>query len=130
MAYVEDRGSNILRGGKVASGESIDTIRGRDNLEYDMTTEYTRLLITQTGSKIPYNDEGIAQLRSVCTNILDRYVTRGFIEPNYIVTFPFEDEVSASDKSNRVYTEGTWSAELTGAIEIVNAINGVLSIDL
>lgn len=129
-AYVESLGSSVLRNGKVASGESIDVIRGRDNLNYDMTTELTRLLISQQGSKIPYNDEGIFTIKSAVTNVLDRYVTRNFIEPNYTTNFPLESQVSPSDKSNRVYSQGTWSAELTGAIEIVDSIQGILSIDL
>jgi len=129
-AFIEDLGSSVLRNGRTASGESIDIIRGRDNLNYDMTTELVRLLISQTGSKIPYNDAGILQLSAVVRGVLNRYVDRAFINPNFVVNFPRLSKVSASDKSNRIYTQGTWQAELTNAIEIVDPIQGILSIDL
>jgi len=129
-AYVENLGSSVLRNGRVASGESIDVIRGRDDLTYTMRQAYVRLLISQSGSKLNYNDPGIVALEATCVGVLDRFVNRGFINPNYIVNFPRVDDVSASDKSNRIYTMGTWQAELTGAIEIVDPIQGILSVDL
>jgi len=129
-AYIENLGSNVLRNGRVASGESIDVIRGRDDLTYTMRQAFVRLLITQSGTKLNYNDAGIVALEATCIGVLDRFVNRGFIEPNYLVTFPRVDEVSDSDRSNRVYTMGAWQAELTGAIEIVDPIQGILSVDL
>jgi hypothetical protein len=129
-AFIENLGSSVLRNGRTASGESIDIIRGRDNLNFDMTSEIVRLLISQTGGKVPYNDTGIAQIESVVAGVLNRYVDRGFINPNFILNFPRVSKVSASDKSNRIYTQGRWSAELTNAIEIVDPIQGILSIDL
>lgn len=62
--YLEDRnaayvdrlgGLNVIRNGKVASGERIDSVRGRDNLSVDMDTEYTNFLLSQQGGKVPLN---------------------------------------------------------------------------
>lgn len=129
-AYVDGIGGlNILRGGKVASGERIDNVRGRDNLSVDLDTEYTNFLVSQQGGKVPYNNTGITQLEGICKLILERYVTRGFINSNYVVNFPREDQVPTADKQNRIYQQGTFEAELTGAIEIVS-ISGILSLNL
>lgn len=136
--YLEDRnaayvdrigGLNIIRNGKVASGEKIDAVRGRDNLQVDMDTEYTNFLLAQQGGKVPYNNIGIGQLEGICRNVLARYVVRGFINDNYTTNFPREDQISLTDKQNSIYRSGLFRAELSGAIEIVE-ITGVLSLDL
>ena len=127
-AYVERRGGrNILRGGNVPSGEAIDTIRGRDDLQVSMDTDYENLLTSQTGSKIPYDDTGINQLEAVCRGTLSRFVARGFIAANFTTNFP--KNVSTNDKANRIYTLGEFSAELTGGITVVQ-VQGRLVLDL
>lgn len=129
-AYVEKLGGlNVLRNGSVASGEKIDTIRGRDNLVVDLDTAYTNLLLSQQGTKIPYNDEGITKLEAVCRNTLNRYVDRKFINNNFEVYFPSIDKVPTADKANRIYQQGTFKAELTGAIETI-VLTGTLTLSL
>lgn len=129
-AYVDNIGGlNVLRGGKTAAGERIDNIRGRDNLQIDMDAEYTNFLLSQQGGKVPYNDAGIGQLEGICRSVLARYVARGFINENYSTDFPREDQVPTADKAARIYQQGTFLAELTGAIEVVK-ITGVLSLNL
>tara|TARA_R110002126_G_scaffold34517_6_gene106821 strand:+ start:1649 stop:2992 length:1344 start_codon:yes stop_codon:yes gene_type:complete len=129
-AYVEPKGGlNLIRNGRVAGGEHIDVIRGRDNLVVDLDTAYTNLLISQQGSKIPFNDEGISTLESVCRSTLNRYVTRNFVNDNFRVIFPPIADVPTADKAARVYQQGTFEAELSGAIEIIK-ISGVLTLTL
>lgn len=62
--YLEDRnaayvdrigGLSVIRNGKVAGGERIDAVRGRDNLQVDMDAAYTNFLISQQGGKVPLN---------------------------------------------------------------------------
>lgn len=136
--YLEDRnaayvdrigGLSVIRNGQVAQGERIDSIRGRDNLEVDLDAAYTNFLISQQGSKVPYNDIGISQLEGICRNVLGQYVVRGFINANYVTDFPRESDVPVADKASRIYQQGKFSAELSGAIELVR-ITGVLSLDL
>ena len=129
-AYVDNIGGlNVLRGGKTAAGERVDSLRGRDNLQIDMDAEYTNFLLSQQGSKVPYNSAGIGQLEGICRSVLARYVARGFINDNYSTDFPREDQVPTADKAARIYQQGTFLAELTGAIEVVK-ITGVLSLNL
>lgn len=136
--YLEDRnagyvdrigGLSIFRNGLTAAGERIDAIRGRDNLQVDMDAAFTNFLISQQGGKVPYNDSGISQLEGICRNVLARYVVRGFINENYTTNFPRESQVPTADKQARIYQQGTFLAELSGAIELVK-INGVLSLNL
>lgn len=129
-AFVEAKGGlKILRGGKVAGGERIDIIHGRDNLESDLDAAYTNLLVSQQGSKVPYNDQGISLLESTCSGVLTRYVRRNFINPNFTTNFPRIDSIPVSERQTRHYSQGTFKAELTGAIEFVT-VNGILALDL
>lgn len=105
------------------------SIRGRDNLQVDLDTAYTNFLVSQQGSKLPYNNSGIAQLEGICRDVLSRYVIRGFINTNFTTDFPNESKVPVADKQARIYQSGSFKAELSGAIELV-AITGVLSLDL
>ena len=120
---------NILRGGLVAGGEKIENIRGRDNLQVDMKADFTNLLINQQGTKLPYTNLGLNTVRSVMKLVLDAYVTRNFINPNYVVTIPDVSQISAADKQAGLLKDATFRAELTGAITLID-ITGTLAIEL
>lgn len=130
ISYVDNIGGlAVLRGGKVLSGESIDTIRGRDSLISDIKVSLTNLLINQQGTKIPYNDSGILLIEVNVRRVLETYVLRGFINANYTMNFLNEDRVPLSDKQQGIYRSGSFTAELSGAINTVS-ITGALVLDL
>lgn len=132
-AYVDVKGGiNHIRNDETASGTPIDTIRGRDNMEVDMDTAYANLLLSQNQTKLPFNDAGIGVLKQTCIDVLRTYVSRGFIEPNFIdyVDFPLEDQVPLADKEQGIYQLGSWAAELTGGIKFVGPITGSLTLRL
>lgn len=133
-AYTERLGGDtvIIRNGKTAGGENIDLIHGRDNLESDINIELQGLLVRQKGQKLPYTNQGITQIYDTVDNVLNRYTLapRNFINGNYIMNFPMADQVPTIDKEERIYRQGTFRAELQGAIEGVRPITGVLAIQL
>lgn len=118
--YIDyDGGLNIVRHGKVASGEWIDIIRGRDWLESDLTTALRDLLVNQKGGKITYDDRGITRIRQVIETSLERAVSRNFLE-SYVVTVPRASKVSVQDKRDRILKDVRFSGILAGAIDDVN----------
>lgn len=137
--YLEDRDSayvdrisgqtNAIRNGRVASGQPIDFIRGRDNLQEDLNVDLQNLLLQQQGGKLPYNDSGITRIESRVSNVLTRYVARLFINADFELTFPLTDAVPVQDRQNRIYQSGSFRAELVGAIESIT-ITGVLTLQL
>jgi len=130
VSYVDPIGGlTIARNGRFASGENIDVIRGRDNMISDAVVAYTNLLVAQQGSKVPYNNTGILKLQETMRSVLNIYVARGFINDNFTLNFPQIDKVPTADREARVYNQGSFEAELTGAIESVK-IQGVLTLDL
>lgn len=130
-AYVEgiSANTNIVRNGKTAGGENIDVVRGRDNLEEDINVELQGLLVRQKGGKLPYNNSGITAIYNTVDAVLNRYsiAPRLFIQPGYRMYFPMRDQVPTADIEARVYQQGRFEAELTGAIETIN-ITGILTI--
>lgn len=118
---IEDQGVVYNREGKVMSGEWIDNIRGRDNLQVDITSDIKDLLTNQQGGKIDYNDKGIVQIKAVITNRLYDYsANRSFIEPNYTVFVPKAADVLRNDKVSRTLNNIRFKATITGGIIIVD----------
>lgn len=118
--YVDlDGGLNVVRHGKVSSGEWIDIIRGRDWLESDLTISLRDLLVNQKGGKITYDDRGITRIRQVIESSLERAVSRNFLE-TYTVSVPRASAVSVQDKRDRILKGVTFAGILAGAIDDVN----------
>lgn len=120
-------GKNATRGGRVAAGEPIDNIRGRDALENDLKANLTALLLAQQGSKLPFNNDGINRIRSVIARTLDTYVARGFINDNYIISLPDERDILPANKALGLFNQGYFRAELTGGIELID-LTGTLAV--
>lgn len=130
-AYTELVGGVVVqRNGRVASGEKIDVIRGRDNLEVDLNADLTNLLINQQGSKLPYTNAGINRIYNVVRTRLNQYAAepRNFIS-QFSMDFKLADEVPVADKQAGIYRSGTFKAELQGAIELIE-ITGILTLEL
>lgn len=125
--FIEDyRNVSIVRLGRVASGEYIDTIRGMDWLMEEITVSLSNLLINQAGGKVEGNNIGINRVRSVLSSALQRGVNRNFINRDYTVVVPDQADRSEADIVARLLTGVSFAAVLTGAIHDVQ-INGTLS---
>lgn len=126
--FIEDyRTVGIVRLGRMASGEYIDTIRGMDWLIEEITVNMSNLLINQAGGKVSYNNQGITRVKGNLTSSLQRGVNRNFINEGYSVTVPEASEVSVADKTARILRDVTFTATLSGAIHTV-VISGTLSL--
>lgn len=115
-----DAGVNVIRIGKVASGEWIDTIRGVHWLTEDMTTSLKTLLFNQKGTKVPYTNTGIAQIRETVTTSLQRAVNRTFLS-SFTVSVPMIGQAGASYQEfvDRVLKNVSFVGILAGAIHMV-----------
>lgn len=110
------------------NGERPENIRGRDSMRADMITELRGLLLSQNGTKIPYNNSGIAQIENTVRQVLDTYVQRNFIQGNYVITTPDARNISVQKKASQLFDELTFVAQLTGAITMVEVM-GTLQLE-
>ena len=119
----------------VAAGEWIDVIRFRDWLKEEISVNVFNLLINR--EKVPYTDEGIAQVEARIRDALVLGQRRGGVAPTeydeegrenlgFTVTVPLASSVSANTKAKRKLTDVFFTARLAGAIHFVE-IKGSLT---
>lgn len=126
-----DAGSDPIIGvvGKVASGEWLDNIVGRDNLQVDIEADFNTFLINQKNGKVAFNNKGINQVRGVLDTVLSQYTPEGthnFINSDYTIVVADAADVPNQDKASRVFKQISFTATLTNAIHMVE-ITGTLS---
>jgi len=121
--YTRIAGINVTLFGTMASGEFIDIIRGSDFIQARMQELVFFELINS--EKIPYNNNGIAQIESRMREALNLGVQNQIIEPDFTITVPDAATISAIDKGNRFLDNMAFQATLTGAINTTK-INGNL----
>lgn len=121
--FVDSEGGlNLVRMGTTCSGEWIDTIRGIDWLDQEVTVALRDLLAQQKGGKIDYTDRGITRIKEVISSALQRGVNRNLLE-SYTVTVPRARDVSMADKREGILRDTKFTGILSGAILIVK-VNG------
>lgn len=134
-AFVAFRNISCTQGGMVAAGEWIDVIRFRDWLKEEISINVFNLLINR--EKVPYTDEGIAQVEARIRDALVLGQRRGGVAPTeydedgrenlgFTVTVPLASSVSANTKAKRKLTDVFFTARLAGAIHFVE-IKGALT---
>lgn len=125
--YETVAGVSIMSEGTTADGGYIDTRRGLDWIESDMSAGVFTALAG--ANKVPYTNAGIAIVEAQVRATLLRAVKRQIIadDPAFTVTVPRVADVSAIDKAARILRNVKFSATLAGAIHKV-VISGVVSV--
>lgn len=111
-------------GGTMASGEYLDIVMGMDWLHARIGEAVYGLLASTL--KVPFTDEGIAQIESVVGGVLEQAVDQGIlVDGSWTITAPLAADVSQTDKDNRVLPDFTFTATLQGAIHRVPVVGTV-----
>jgi hypothetical protein len=107
-----------MGGGRNADkdGEYIDIIRDIDFLQARVEEGIMSLLLEK--DIIPFTNAGITIVDNRLKSRLDEFgVKQGIlVEGSVITSFPKRSEVSTSDRDDRLLPDGTFTAELQGAI--------------
>jgi hypothetical protein len=108
-------------------GEFIDIIINIDFLQARVEEGLMSLLLEK--DIIPFTDGGITIVDTRLKNLLQTYgVVQGILVDGSVVTsFPKRSEVSQTDRDDRKLPGGTFTAELSGAINTV-IVRGIVSI--
>lgn len=116
--------------GKSGSGEWIDNIVGRDNMQVDIEADMTNFFIRQKASKAAFNNKGANQIRNILQQTLTLYTESGvhnFIEKDFEIIIPDQAAFNPADKATRTFKQITFKAQLTNAIHMAE-ITGTLSL--
>lgn len=120
-------GFNIMREGKVSSGEWQDIVDLRDAIIADINAEAATKLVN--ASKVPYSDSGISEMAAVVSSVLNRYLQVGDA-PKGLIGFKVTTESASSipfaDKAARSLNTITFICYLAGAIHVTE-FNGTLT---
>lgn len=122
-SYENVAGLNITFYGMTGDGKFIDTRRGLDWLQDDMSKAVFGALASNP--KIPYTDAGIAIIKSVMTGSLLRAAARGIITNAFQVIVPLAASVSGADKAARVLNGCRFTATSQGAVHKDNITGSV-----
>ena len=130
ITFVTKAGDNVTTEGKVAGGEYIDIIDAKDYVVSNL--EYQTQKLLNSSNKIPYDNNGIAQLQSVCENVLKGAYNNGIIastddgSPDYSVNYALREQTSDSDRAARKYVGGQFTFKLQGAVHNVEVVGEIL----
>jgi hypothetical protein len=129
--YIKEGGVNITSKGITTSGEYIDIIQGQDYITARMTENVFGSLVNT--DKVPYTPQGIAMIVAEMEKTFKDAHDMGIIaedangKPLYSVSVPNINDISSTDKANRLLPDIDWSATIAGAVEDAD-INGVLTL--
>lgn len=132
-AYVNALNKDYTSNGQCVDNEFIDIVRTADYLESNITTNVFNLLVDS--KKVPFTQDGINQIANEITKVLQESVTLGIISTDisgngeYTLTVPNINDISDTDKANRVLNGISANVVLSGAVHSTNiTINLVFSI--
>lgn len=126
--FEQMRNFAVTQNGKVAAGEWIDVIRGRDWLAEQVKINVASQIINANG-KVPFTDDGILIIVNGVRQALMLGQTRGLIAldeiddagrkiPGFVISVPRSASISPNDKANRILRDLKFSARLAGAIHV------------
>ena len=121
--YEKRAGVSFLFDGKMADGNYIDTVRGRDWIKAKLQEELFNRLIRP--EKVPYTQKGIEAIGGLVRNVLKRAETQGIIRDDFTVNVPLLADIPLSDKANRILPNVNFTATFASAIHTIK-INGVI----
>lgn len=128
--YETVAGRGVTKGGKVAEGEWIDTIIIANWTAQRMQEDVFVLLAASP--KVPFTDQGIAQVGAVVSGVLKEGEGNGAYAPRdldgkaFVVTLPKASSFSSAERQTRNLTRCTFAGFLAGAVHTV-AVTGDVS---
>lgn len=117
--FTTDGTVSIVENGTMADGTFIDVIRLIDAIYQEVLLSVGETLITPAAPmfKIPYTQGGLDAIENAIRKALDKFTGPDRGLSSYTVNVPDIDEISDSDKANRVITGITFVGFLTGAAQ-------------
>ncbi|TPR43154.1 hypothetical protein DY124_06140 [Apilactobacillus micheneri] len=102
------RGSNpMMTSGVSQSGDQFQAMVVRDAITNEVTSSLNNVLLQNNG-RITYDNTGIKLFENSIYGVLNEYVTRGFIEPQFNVKSVDADDISENKKASGRLTGMNW----------------------
>ncbi len=122
MTYITTAGRGHTLDGKVAGGEFADVVRGLD--WFRLRSEEALASVILNAQKVPFNDRGISMLKTTLDGIgAQAEANELFTNGTYSSTAPKASAVLTADRRARKLTGLAATAQLAGAIHLVDPVN-------
>jgi hypothetical protein len=126
VVYITTASRNHTLDGKVAGGEFADKIRGLDWFRIRCEERIATAILNN--DKIPYTDRGITVLLGeVLAQGRTAELVELFTPGSFVASAPANASVSTADRNARKLTGIKFSAQLAGAIHLVDPVSGVVT---
>lgn len=125
--YTIAPGTNVVQGGgKVASGDYIDNVRGIDWWTATLSGDVVQLEIDE--EKIPFTDAGVGLIKNAVRRVNKLGISQGLINPipKPTVTAPLVADIDPTDKANRNLPDVDTEWVLAGAIN-ASTVNATIT---
>jgi hypothetical protein len=123
--YVTVGGNGCTLYGITPAGEYFDVTILLDWISANIQAGIIGVVTDPLNLKIPYTNQGITQLENPIRQVLQEAQDNNGLAPGWTVFAPDATQVPETDKADRVLNGIGFSAELAGAINIVNIIGYV-----
>lgn len=126
--YYPIQGLNGMINGKMASGEWIDVIRGRDHFVQRCRERIWQIFANTP--KVPFTDAGIETIVNALRAQVAESTAFGYLdsEREAVYSAPFASEVSAASKAARTLPNVSVTVYLAGAIHIVDPLTVIIEL--
>lgn len=123
--YTSEAAIGITRPGKAFGGEWIDVVIGLAWLEARLQEDIFALFVSEP--KIPYTDEGIAQIESTVRGVLRQAERNKLIDAGWTITKIAAADQTTGDRAARIYGGLEFVVRLSGAIHFLDPITGTVT---
>lgn len=130
ICILKKAGDVVTSEGYVTSGEYADVIDSIDFIINEIGYKTQKLL--NTSPKIPFSNNGIAQLEAVTYGVMSTAFNQGIVgvtdkgAPDFATNFLKREDLDPDDVRGRIYNGGKFSFSVMGAIHYAE-INGLLT---
>lgn len=131
VTFITKAGDNVTSEGKALGGEYMDIVDSKDYIVQQIVYRTQKRL--NTSAKIPYDNNGIAQLENEAITVLKDAANMGIIAYDteagnylYSTNYALREDSTAEDRTARKYIGGSFSFELAGAIHTVEVTGEII----
>lgn len=125
--FTKDGAVSIVENGTMGDGTFIDVIRLIDAIFDEVLLSVGEYLINPAAPlfKVPYTQQGLDGLEGAIKKALDKFTGPDRGIGSYVVTVPKLEDISATDRANRIIPDTTFVGFLTGAAQGVKIVGNV-----
>ena len=124
LTYAYRNGIPMFTSNKSQSGDQFSVMLIRDAISNEIVANVTNLFIQN--DRIPYNQVGIDLFKGQIKLVLDSYVAKGLIDPDYTINTINSDDISDNKKASGILTGMGWKYKPVFSVDDVRFAQSIV----